>query len=460
MSLIHKEHSKKKRHIAIRQLMTRASGAIAALKPCFMMSPMSVAQYLEPGSHEFDLIVMDEASQIRPEEALGAIGRARQLVVVGDPRQLPPTSFFDKNADEADDEEDVGLQQSESILDAVLPLFAKRRLRWHYRSRHQSLIAFSNAHFYDSNLVLFPSPHGESEEFGLSFRRVADGCFEDGVNTVEAGRVADFLAEQLLRRPAESVGVVSMNAKQAEAIEIALEALAKNDPEVAAAVDRAMKGSEPLFLKNLERVQGDEREVIVISMTYGPLVPGGRTPQRFGPINSATGWRRLNVLLTRSKKRMQVFSSMGAADVLESGTPSRGKSALRNFLEYCERGHLHMSQATGREPDSAFEVAVMRRLADAGYTAEPQLGVGGFFLDLAVRDPDDPGRYLLAIECDGATYHSAKSARDRDRLRQEILENLGWRVHRIWSTDWFRNAEAQMTAVLKSLERERVRSGR
>ena len=460
MSLIRKERSKKTRHVAIRRLMSRASGAVGALKPCFMMSPMSVAQYLEPGRHEFDLLVMDEASQIRPEEALGAIGRAKQLVVVGDPRQLPPTSFFDKNQEEADDEEDVGLQQSESILDAVLPLFAARRLRWHYRSRHPSLIAFPNAHFYDSDLVLFPSPHGASDEFGLKFERVTDGCFESQVNLTEAGRIAAFLAEQLVNRPAESVGVVSMNVKQAEAIEVALEALAKDDPLVADAVDRAGEGREPLFVKNLERVQGDERDVIVISMTYGPVVAGGRTPQRFGPINSAVGWRRLNVLLTRSKKRMHVFSSMGAADVLaDQGVPSRGKTALKDFLDYCERGHLHAPKLTGKAPDSAFEVAVMRRLAEAGYAAEPQLGVAGFFLDLAVKDPDDPGRYLLAIECDGATYHSAKSARDRDRLRQEILESLGWQVYRIWSTDWFRNPDAQMAGVLRALERARERSG-
>ena len=453
MSLIQKEHSKKTRHIPIRQLLGRASGAINALKPCFMMSPMSVAQYLEAGKHEFDIIVMDEASQIRPEEALGAIGRAKQLVVVGDPKQLPPTSFFQKNSGESDDDEDVGVQQSESILDAVLPIFPKRRLRWHYRSRHQSLIQFSNKHFYDSNLVLFPSPHGDSEEYGLKFKRVANGVFDSSVNQEEAEEIAKFVAHQLLRRPGETVGVVAMNIKQSEAIDAALENLKMADPEVKDAVEKAEnKNDEPLFIKNLERVQGDERDIIVISMTYGPNIVGGRTPQRFGPINSAIGWRRLNVLLTRSKKRMHVFSSMGSADVLDTDSMSRGKKALKGFLYYCEHGQVDTPKITGREPGSPFEVAVIRRLEDAGYDAVPQLGVAGFFLDIAVRDPNQPGRFLLAIECDGATYHSAKSARDRDRLRQEILENLGWQVHRIWSTDWFRNPDGQMAAVFKKLD--------
>ena len=214
---------------------------------------------------------------------------------------------------------------------------------------------------------------------------------------------------------------------------------------------KKMKSFEPIFIKNLENVQGDERDVIVISMTYGPSQIAGKVFQRFGPINQSSGWRRLNVLFTRSKKRMHIISSMNSTDILTSDTSSKGVSALKEFLRYCETGFLHEEKQTGKAPDSDFEIAVMKALAKHGYECEPQLGVAGYFLDLAVKNPNNPGEYLLAVECDGATYHSAKSSRDRDRLRQQILESLGWRIHRIWSTDWFKNSQEQMQILLEKL---------
>lgn len=456
-SLISHEASKKKRHVAIRSLLKRAPIAIRALKPCFMMSPMSVAQYLEPGQYEFDIIVMDEASQIRPEEALGAIARAKQLVVVGDPKQLPPTSFFNRIAsdDDESDDEVVGVQRAESILDAVIPIFDTRRLRWHYRSRHESLIAFSNQKFYDSDLVLFPSPFNETDEYGIKFTRLKNATFKDSVNVIEAENIVDILERQLLSAQLESVGVVAMNIKQRDQIEAVLDKRLSADELLQRAWERNQETDEPLFIKNLENVQGDERDVIIISMTYGPEVAGGITYQRFGPINSDVGWRRLNVLLTRSKKRMEVVSSMGSGDIRSDSNSKLGVQSLRSLLEYCESGHLKSTVHTGRQPDSAFEMAVIRKLAAAGYQAEPQVGTAGFFIDLAVRNPDKPGEFLMGIECDGATYHSAKSARDRDRLRQEVLENLGWEIRRIWSTDWFRNADAQLQPLLLELARMR-----
>jgi very-short-patch-repair endonuclease len=459
-SLIRHEAAKKKRHVAIRSLLKRAPAAIRALKPCFMMSPMSVAQYLEPGQYEFDVIVMDEASQIRPEEALGAIARAKQLVVVGDPKQLPPTSFFNRIASDDDqhDDEVVGVQRAESILDAVIPIFQTRRLRWHYRSRHESLIAFSNQKFYDADLVLFPSPFNESEAYGINFTRLNDATFKESVNLVEAERIVEILTIQLMSRPKESVGVVAMNIKQRDQIEALLERKLSSDELLQRAFEHNQETDEPLFIKNLENVQGDERDVIIISMTYGPEIAGGVTYQRFGPINSDVGWRRLNVLLTRSKKRMEIISSMGSGDIKADSNSKLGVQSLRDLLGYCETGHLKSTVHTGRQPDSAFEVAVIRKLAAAGYAAEPQVGTAGFFIDLAVRNPDKPGEFLMGIECDGATYHSAKSARDRDRLRQEVLENLGWEIRRIWSTDWFRNADSQLRPLLLELEQMRSKA--
>ena len=450
-SLLEHEYGKKARHIPIRQLLSRASKALVGLKPCFMMGPMSVAQYLAPGQIDFDLVVMDEASQIKPEDALGSIARGAQLVVVGDPKQLPPTSFFDRIVN--DDEEDpTALEESESILDATLPMFTARRLRWHYRSQHQSLIAFSNESFYENNLVLFPSPHNESEDYGIQYSRVRRGCFVNRRNFEEAKIISESVREHFRHRPDETLGVVAMNAEQRDQIERSVEVLAKEDAAFQAWLEKDQLNQESLFIKNLENVQGDERDVIFISMTYGPQEPGGNVYQRFGPINLDVGWRRLNVLFTRSRKRMHVFTSMGSEDIVVGAASKRGVEALRDFLAFSETGILHRTKvSTNRPPDSDFEIAVADALKKDGFTCVPQVGVAGFFIDIAVVDPGNPGRYLMGIECDGATYHSAKSARDRDRLRQAILERLGWNIRRIWSTDWFKNPKAELQPILREL---------
>ncbi len=452
MALIKNELGKKTRHIPIRQLINRAGDSLLALKPCFMMGPMSAAHYLKPGQFQFDLVVMDEASQVKPEDALGVIARGGQLVVVGDPKQLPPTSFFDRQDMMDDDEESAALAQTDSILDASMPLFKMRRLRWHYRSQHESLIAFSNRHFYENDLVIFPSPHAKATEFGVKFSYVKGGRFVNQYNVEESRVVAKAVVKHAHQHPNESLGIVAMSSKQREQIERAVEEECKLDDDVSEAVDKLRNMEDGLFIKNLENVQGDERDVIFISCTYGPSEIGGRVYQRFGPINSDVGWRRLNVLFTRSKKRMHIFSSMRAEDILISETSKRGVIALRNFLDYAEKGSMDGTPLhTGKTPDSDFEVSVIEALHQAGFESEAQVGVAGFFIDLAVIDPGKPGRYLMGIECDGATYHSAKSARDRDRLRQEVLERLGWRIRRIWSTDWYSNPQGELEPIIREL---------
>ncbi|MGM0542868.1 MAG: DUF4011 domain-containing anti-phage protein Hhe [Pseudomonadota bacterium] len=452
MALITNELGKKTRHISIRQLINRASNALVSLKPCFMMGPMSAAQYLEPGQQKFDLVVMDEASQVKPEDALGVIARGAQLVVVGDPKQLPPTSFFDRQDVNEDEDEAAAVAQTDSILDAALPLFKMRRLRWHYRSQHESLIAFSNRNFYDNDLVIFPSPHAKSQEYGVKFSYINGGRFVNQYNVEEARIVANAALKHAVNHPNESLGIVAMSSKQREQIERAVEEVCKEDDSIAEAIECLRNHEDGMFIKNLENVQGDERDVIFISCTYGPSEVGGRVYQRFGPINSDVGWRRLNVLFTRSKKRMHIFSSMRADDILISETSKRGVIALRNFLHYAEKGNMDgVPLHTGKEPDSDFEIAVIEALHQAGFECEAQVGVAGFFIDIAVKDPGKPGRYLMGIECDGATYHSAKSARDRDRLRQEVLERLGWRIRRIWSTDWFSNPRGELDPVIREL---------
>ncbi|MCK5727340.1 MAG: DUF4011 domain-containing protein [Thiotrichaceae bacterium] len=445
----------KRPRVAVRSLLNGAGTSIQALKPCFMMSPMSVAQYLKPSQFNFDLVVMDEASQIRPEDALGSIARGNSLVVVGDPKQLPPTSFFQKILNN-NHEDMVGLEESESILDAVLPLFKQRRLRWHYRSRHESLIAFSNYHFYKNNLILFPSPLRNSEQFGIRYNQVTDGYFIKGRNTEEAKAIVDDLVKQLINHPKESVGIVAMNSVQRDEIDLQIQAELKDNVLFQKAYQQNQGQEEVLFIKNLENVQGDERDVIIISMTYGPEIAGAMAMhQRFGPINSDVGWRRLNVLFTRSKMRMHIFSSMTSGHIKTSENSSRGVVSLKAFLSYAETGIVQHYEHTGKPVDSDFEIAVMDALAERGYECEPQLGVTGYFLDIAVKDPDMSGRFLMGIECDGASYHSAKSTRDRDRLRQEVLENLGWTIRRIWSTDWFKNPQAQLEPIFQELARMR-----
>jgi transcription elongation GreA/GreB family factor len=461
MQLLRREINKQRRHIPIRQLLKRAGRALQELKPCFMMGPLSVAQYLEQGALEFDLVVMDEASQLRPEEALGAIARGAQLVVVGDPKQLPPTNFFDRMVDSTDeDDEDASAATTgmESILDICQQLFTPvRSLRWHYRSQHESLIAFSNHHFY-KNLVVFPSPYANSGRLGVKYRYVRNGVYQDRQNLPEAQRVVDAVLQHMLKHPEESLGVVTLNQTQRELIEELLDKKLKFFDEGAEFIDKWASAGWPFFVKNLENVQGDERDVIFISTTFGKAAGTDKVRQNFGPISRAAGWRRLNVLFTRSKRRIELFTSMVAEDIIVDEKSPLGTRALRDYLDFAKRGVLVTTDAGVREPDSDFEISVANVITSLGYEVKPQLGVAGYFIDIAVRNPDRPGEFLAAIECDGATYHSGISVRDRDRIRQDILESLGWkrRIYRIWSTDWFHNPR-EATQRLRAFLEERRR---
>jgi very-short-patch-repair endonuclease len=392
---------------------------------------------------------MDEASQIKPEDALGAVARGGQLVVVGDPKQLPPTSFFDRLEDgdeEADEDLAEGVLEAESILDVAASAYAPPRiLRWHYRSRHPSLIAFSNREFYGERLITFPNSVINTPRLGVKFHPVR-GRYEDRHNIPEALAVLDFVFRHMRSHPHESLGVATLNTVQRDVILEEFEQRLKNEPSAHAYLTKWAEGLEPFFVKNLENVQGDERDVIVLSVTFGPD-PSGRVYQRFGPINGPTGFRRLNVLVTRAKSRVEVFSSMHADDIRITESSPPGATALRNYLAYAETGVLEQARLTGREPDSDFEVDVAHALSQQGYGVQAQVGVAGYFLDLAVRHPHRPGRFILGVECDGASYHSAKSARDRDRLRQQVLEDKGWNIHHVWSTDWFRDPKREVDKI-------------
>jgi very-short-patch-repair endonuclease len=456
MALVMNELNKQKRHIPIRQLILRSANALVALKPCFMMGPLSVAQYLAPGQLKFDLVVMDEASQLKPEDAIGALARGGQVVIVGDPKQLPPTTFFQRvsldSEDEGTDDDRTAVEEGESILDVASTLFQPvRRLRWHYRSRHHSLIAFSNHEFYQGDLIIFPSAYHDDPSLGVKHHFVLDGVFENGRNPREAAVVVEAVLEHMREHPAESLGVVTLNFEQRELVEELLDRRLRDDPAAIAYQEKMKGGQETLFVKNLENVQGDERDVIFISTTYGPDVRGNQF-QRFGPINGASGHRRLNVLFTRAKNRTVVFSSLDPDRIQTTANSPWGLRALKQYLIFARTGILQQPDDSLDQPTNDFERSVGTVLKEKGYDVVPQVGVAGFFIDLGVKHPAKPGAFLLGVECDGASYHSGRSARDRDRLRQEILVNLGWKIHRVWSTDWFKSRDSEIKRLLRTIE--------
>jgi very-short-patch-repair endonuclease len=456
MALITNEINKQKRHIPIRQLIQRSANALVALKPCFMMGPMSVAQYLAPGQLKFDLVVMDEASQLKPEDAIGALARGGQVVVVGDPKQLPPTSFFQRISvdaeDDGADETRTAVEEGESILDVASTLFQPvRRLRWHYRSRHHSLIAFSNNEFYQRDLIIFPSAYHDDPSLGVKHHFIPDGVFENSRNPREAAVVVEAVLDHMRKHPDESLGVVTLNFEQRELVEELLDRRLRDDPAAIAYQENMTGGQESLFVKNLENVQGDERDVIFISTTYGADARGNQY-QRFGPINGPSGHRRLNVLFTRSKKRTVVFSSLDPERIQTTANSPWGVRALKQYLIFARTGILQQADDGGDQETNDFERSVGAVLKENGYEIIPQVGVAGFFIDLGVKHPAKAGTFLLGIECDGASYHSGRSARDRDRLRQEILENLGWKIHRVWSTDWFKSRDSEIKRMLRYIE--------
>ncbi|MGY3450093.1 very-short-patch-repair endonuclease [Bradyrhizobium sp. USDA 4353] len=459
LGVLNGELAKKRNHLPIRQLLERAGPVIQQIKPIFLMSPLSVAQFLKPGAIAFDLLVVDEASQIEPVDALGAVARCRQMVVVGDERQLPPTRFFAKltgNDDEDADDEDqptFQVKDAESILDLCLAKgLSHRMLNWHYRSKHQSLIAVSNKQFYDNRLFIVPSPYDAVAGMGLKFNYNPDAHYERGssrTNPGEARIVAEAVMRHAKEMPERSLGVATFSVAQRQAIQDQLEIMRKESPETEEFFSRGT--SEPFFVKNLENIQGDERDVIFISIGYG-RTKEGFVSMSFGPLNSDGGERRLNVLISRAKLRCEVFSSITGDDIDLSRAKGHGIAALKTFLTFAQTGQLGIAQETGRDPDSVFEEQVAAKLRALGHDVKTQIGTAGFFVDLAIVDPDKPGRFLLGIECDGAQYHASRSARDRDRLRQNVLEAHGWVLHRIWSTDWFLRPKEETEKVLRAIE--------
>jgi very-short-patch-repair endonuclease len=453
--LVAKEGQKKSRHWPIRRLLEEAGDLAHKLKPCFMMSPLSVSQYL-PASMSFDVVIFDEASQVLPSDAINCIYRGRQLVVAGDQKQLPPTSFFTRAVDDdedVDDDDELGVFQSVLDLCKAAGAFPSLPLTWHYRSQHEDLITYSNFRFYDRALHTFPGASYRAADIGIEVF-VVDGIYRRGGardNPIEAERVVDRILEHRTSHPELSLGVVTFSVAQEDAVLAAVERRAIEEPVLRGILEEHDR-LDGFFVKNLENVQGDERDVIVFSIGYGPD-EHGRFTMNFGPLNPAGGWRRLNVAITRARRRVEVVCSFRPEQM--SSTGSEGVKHLKGYLDFVHRGTpalgVDLEDELGAD-GSAFEDEVARVIRSWGYEVATQVGSAGYRIDVAVRHPDLPGRYLLAVECDGTTYHSSKVARDRDRLRREVLEGLGWSVHRVWGISWVRDRVGQEKRLRTAIE--------
>jgi very-short-patch-repair endonuclease len=457
LGMIQREMVKRRRHKPVRKLLAEAPGIAPHLKPCFLMSPLSVAQYLDAEQTEFDIVVFDEASQIPVWDAIGAIARGKQLIVVGDPKQLPPTNFFSRAESDDGVYVDNQTEDLESILDECMGSGLKEyNLNWHYRSRKEGLIAFSNYHYYGNELHTFPSPH--SEDVGVSLVAVPSGYYDKGKSRTNPAE-AEAIKKEVIRRLIDpdqakrSIGIVTFSQAQQSLIMDKLDEARREHPEIEPHFGEDI--NEPVFVKNLENVQGDERDLILFSICYGPD-QAGKLSMNFGPLNRDGGERRLNVAVTRAKHEVMIFATLRSEQIDLSKTRATGAAHLKSYLEYAERGPsaiaANIESAHTEDYDSIFEKEVAEFLRGKGYTVHTQIGCSGYRVDLAIVHPDSPGHYLLGIECDGATYHRAATARDRDRLRQAVLEGLGWIIYRIWSTDWWRSAKNAKEDLIVAVE--------
>lgn len=455
VSLLKHEMQKKRRHLPLRQLLNKAGTAVQAIKPVMMMSPLSVSQYLEPGAIEFDMLLIDEASQVRPVEALGAAARCRQMVVVGDDKQMPPTQFFGKVVGDIDIDDDEAPAMQAGDVESILGLciarnMPQRMLRWHYRSKHESLIAVSNREFYEGRLYVIPSAF-RSGELGVKFHFVEDGIFKSGKNAIEAKVVAQAIMTHAKERTDWTLGVAAFSVSQRDAIIDELEILRREHPETESFFDT--NAPDPFFVKNLENVQGDERDVIFVSVGYGPG-DDGKVSLNFGPVSASGGERRLNVLMTRAKRRCELFSSMRAEDIDVNRVSGRGPKVFREYLRFAQSGAQMESVSSSEAGDRLVQI-LQQLLADKGYDVKAHVGIAGVFVDLAVVDPEDPDRYLLGIDIDGESYRSSRSARDRDRTRHAVLGSQGWNMHQIWTLEWFRRPVEQLNELVAAVERAR-----
>ncbi|MBP3886763.1 MAG: DUF559 domain-containing protein, partial [Cellulosilyticum sp.] len=461
VGILKRELGKQRKIMPLRKLFKAIPNLLTTLKPCLMMSPLSVSLFLDADNYQFDTIIFDEASQICTEDAIGAIFRGKQVIIAGDNKQLPPTNFFATSTSDIefdiDSEEEVDDSEGyESILDEALTSLPERTLKWHYRSKHEHLIAFSNVKIYNNELITFPAAVDKVENNGVEYIYVNDGVYERSgkkCNTREATKVAQMVIEHFKKFPYRSLGVVTFSEAQQHAVEMAIRNQRLKNPQYEQFFKEDRE--EAFFIKNLENVQGDERDTIIFSIGYGKD-SNGKILMNFGPLSRTGGYRRLNVAITRAKYNVKLVGSIMPTDINLEKTNAEGVKMLRSYIEFAMEGQKALENELVIpeciEVDSPFEEAVYDFLNSKGYKVATQVGCSGYRIDLAVKHPKLSGRFVLAIECDGATYHSARTARERDRLRQSVLEQIGWKVYRIWSTDWIKDPITEGAKLIDAIE--------
>lgn len=463
VGILKKELMKQRKIMPFRQLFNKIPNLLTSLKPCFMMSPLSVSIFLEADSYEFDLVIFDEASQVCTENAIGSIMRGKQVIIVGDSKQLPPTNFFtntisnndyDSNNEDDENEDDSGIY--ESILDEAITTIPEISLRWHYRSKNENLIAFSNAKIYNNSLITFPSSNEQKADIGVEYYYVQNGVYDRSGkrdNVIEAKKVAELVFEHFRKFPERSLGIVTFSVSQQYAIENLVNIYRLKNREYENFFDEEKE--EPFFIKSLENVQGDERDTIIFSIGYAKDIHGVFY-MNFGPLNKEGGYRRLNVAITRAKYNIKLVGSILHTDIDLEKTNSDGVKMLKKYIEFARNGisvltnEINYTNTINLE--SPFEESVYNYLVLKGYNVSTQIGCSGYRIDMAINHPHINGEFVLGIECDGASYHSARIARERDRLRQTVLEDIGWKIYRIWSTDWIKDTKSEGTRLVNAIE--------
>ena len=462
IGILKREIIKQRKLMPLRKLFNSIPNLLTVLRPCFMMSPLSVSVFLEAKSYYFDLVVFDEASQVHTEDAIGAIMRGKQVIIVGDTKQLPPTSFFTNSVQ--DDDFDIDIEETEneigafqSILDEAVTVLPERSLRWHYRSRHEYLIAFSNVKIYNNTLITFPSSTEKAPDCGVEYIYEPNGIYDRGGkrnNIIEAKKIADLVFAHYEMYPNRSLGVVTFSEAQQQAVEAAI--LQRRHQNTSKEQFFLEDKEEPFFIKNLENVQGDERDTIIFSIGYA-RDSKGTMYMSFGPLSKDGGYRRLNVAITRAKHNIKLVGSIMPTDIDLERTSSEGVKLLRSYIEFAQQGIValqkELSYTSAIEFDSPFEEAVYDFLITKGYEVVTQVGCSGYRIDMAIKHPYYSGKFALGIECDGATYHNSRTARERDRLRQAVLEDMGWKIYRIWSTDWIKSSTSEGEKLVAVIEK-------
>ncbi|MCR1809016.1 AAA domain-containing protein, partial [Haploplasma modicum] len=446
VKILLREVEKNRKLMPVRKLFENIPNLILNLKPCIMMSPLSVSTYLKNLDYKFDVVIFDEASQIQPESALGAIYRSKQTIIVGDSEQLPPTNFF-QNIDKTDSD-DNDVDSFESILNIAKASMDKVSLKWHYRSKFEELIYTSNSEIY-KNLITFPAKNKPGKNEGLEFIYL-NGIYENSENKIEALKVANLVKEHFYTYGFNrSIGIVTFNEQQQRLIEQEIDKMRRLNRSLDEYFSSNLK--EPFFVKNIETVQGDERDTIIISIGYGPAPITKKISMNFGPLNKDGGYRRLNVAISRSKLNLKVVSSIRSSDIDLSKTDARGVKFLKEFLRISETRLINdLEKSVDGTKNFANDVSF--ELEKLGYEVDFNLGTSNYKIDLAVKNKNNKNEYILGIELDGSVYKIDDNARARERLKKEVLESRGWNIYRIWSVDWFRNKELELRRLVDQLE--------